>query len=314
MTRFIAGRLLAAVPLLVGISLVIFVLMQVLPGNEVASILPPGAGPEETAALRHSLGLDQSLPLRFWTWLTNLFTGNLGYSAVQQRTVSSLIAAAWLNTAILALCTAAFGILSGVALGVTAAYHRGKWIDRLLSGVSLTGLSVPSFWLAIVLLGIFGATLRLLPTQGTGLGDGAGSFILHLIMPMVAGGLVTQGLTAKVARAAMIEALDAEYVETLRAKGLRVPRILWHAFKNSLNPVLATSGLQLGYLLGGQVLIETIFSWPGMGKLVYAAIGARDLQTVQGAMLVIAATFVVLNLVVDIVQAAVNPVLRGSHG
>jgi peptide/nickel transport system permease protein len=311
-TRFVAIRIVLAIPLLLGVSIVIFLLMQILPGNELASLLSPGASPQDVVQLKHSLGLDRPLPIRFWMWLGRILQGDFGYSPIQQRNVSSLLAAAWVNTAVLAGCTAVFGIVTGTAIGITAAYYRGKWVDRLLSSVSLTGLSIPSFWLAIVLLIIFGATLKVLPTQGTGLGNGNGfwQFVQHLIMPMLAGGLVTQGITAKVTRASMVEAFEADFVTTLRAKGMGTRRILWHTLKNALNPILATSGLQIGYLLGGQVLIETIFSWSGMGMLVYNAISARDLTTVQGAMLVIAATFVALNLLVDILQAVINPGLR----
>jgi peptide/nickel transport system permease protein len=312
MARFIAFRVAMAIPLLLAVSILIFVLMQLLPGNVMASILPAGASPSTIATLKHELGLDHPLPVRFGIWLVHLLHGNFGFSPIQERSVSSLLAAAWKNTALLAVFTAIFGITTGATIGIVSAFFRGKWVDRLFSSISLAGLSIPSFWLAIVLLIIFGATLKILPTQGTGAGTGAGiwGFIQHLIMPMVAGGMVTQGITAKVTRASMIEALEADYVTTLRAKGLGTLRIAWHALKNAMNPILATSGLQVGYLLGGQVLTETIFSWPGLGLLMYNAISSRDLQVVQGALLVISGTFVAINLIVDILQALVNPSLR----
>lgn len=310
MAKFIAFRVGVAIPLLLGVSILIFLLMQVLPGNVLASLLPPDATAASVESLKHSLGLDRSLPVRFWIWLSHIVQGNFGYSPIQQRSVASLLAAAWKNTALLAFFTAIFGIVSGAAIGIVAAYFRGKWIDRIFSSVSLAGLSIPSFWLAIVLLIIFGATLKVLPTQGSGAGTGVGGFFEHLIMPMVAGGMVTQGITAKVTRASMVEALEADYVTTLRAKGLGTFRIIGHALKNAMTPILATSGLQLGHLLGGQVLVETIFTWPGLGLLVYTAISARDIEVVQGAILVISATFVAINLIVDILQAMLNPSLR----
>ena len=311
MLRYIAMRVGLAVPLLLGVSILIFVLMQILPGNELASFINPGyTTAADLALLKHQLGLDRPPPIRFFLWIGDVLKGNLGFSPIEQEPVSTLIKAAWANTAILASCTAFFGIVTGALLGIAAAFHRGRWIDRLLSTLSLGGLSVPSFWLAIVLLIIFGATLKVLPTQGTGISGGPGSFFEHLIMPMLAGGMVTQGITAKVTRASMIETLGADFVTTLRATGLTTRQILLHALKNAVNPILASSGLQIGYLLGGQVLIETIFSWPGMGLLVYNAISARDLQVVQGAMLVIAGTFVFVNLVVDVLQAIINPSLR----
>jgi peptide/nickel transport system permease protein len=306
----IGRRIALAVPALFGVTILVFLLMQVLPGDPAAAMLSPGATPHAREILHHQLGLDQPLPVRYVKWLGKAIHGDLGYSLQRRRSVGSLLKQAWWNTALLALVTAAFGLVTGAALGIVAAIHRGKWIDRFLSTVTLAGLSVPSFWLAILLLIVFSAQLKVLPTSGTGLSSGLGQFFLHLVMPVLAGGLVTQGITARVTRASMVEAYESDFVDTLRAKGLRSHQVLWHVFKNSLSPILTTSGLQIGYLLGGQVLIESIFSWPGMGELVYNAIEQRDLLVVQGAMLVIAGGFVVINLVVDIVQVTVSPGLK----
>lgn len=310
MLKFIAFRVAIAIPLLLGVSIMIFLLMQVLPGNILQTLLGQDTTASAIATLKHQLGLDRPIPVRFLIWLRDVLQGNFGFSPVQQQSVSSLLAAAWKNTALLSLFTAIFGLVTGTAIGMLSAFFRGRWVDRFFSGISLAGLSIPSFWLAIVLLIVFGATLKVLPTQGTGAGTGVGGFFEHLIMPMVAGGMVTQGITAKVTRASMIEALEADFVTTLRAKGLGNSQIAWHALKNALNPILATAGLQIGHLLGGQVLVETIFTWPGLGMLVYSAISSRDLETVQGAILVISATFILINLVVDILQAVANPSLR----
>ena len=306
----IGRRVLLAIPALFGVTLLVFVLMQILPGDPAAGLLSPGATPQARAIVRHQLGLDQPVPVRYVKWLGNAVHGDLGYSVQRRRTVGSLLKQAWGNTVLLALVTALFGLISGAALGIVAAIYRGRWIDRLLSTVTLAGLSVPSFWLAILLLILFSAEWRLLPTTGTGLSGGPFQFFRHLIMPVLAGGLVTQGITARVTRASMVEAFEADFVTTLRAKGLKSRQVLWHVIKNALNPILTTSGLQIGYLLGGQVLIETIFAWPGMGVLVYNAIEARDLVVVQGAMLVIAIGFVIINLIVDVVQVVVNPGLH----
>jgi peptide/nickel transport system permease protein len=310
MSRIIGRRIALAVPALFGVTILVFLLMQVLPGDPAAGMLSPGATPHARAILHHQLGLDQPLPVRYVKWLGKATHGDLGYSLQRRRSVGSLLKQAWWNTALLALVTALFGLISGAVLGIIAAIHRGKWIDRLVSTVTLAGLSVPSFWLAILLLIVFSAQLKMLPTSGTGTSGGLLQFGRHLIMPVLAGGLVTQGITARVTRASMVEAYESDFVGTLRAKGLKSYQVLWHVFKNSLSPILTTSGLQIGYLLGGQVLIETIFAWPGMGVLVYNAIEQRDLQVVQGAMLVIAGGFVVINLIVDIVQVAVSPGLQ----
>jgi peptide/nickel transport system permease protein len=284
--------------------------MQVLPGDPAASLLGPDASAQDVKAVRHELHLDQPLPVRYVDWLGNVLHGDFGYSLLRRRPISELLQQAWMNTAILAGVSALFGLVTGALCGIVAAIYRGKWVDKVLSAVTLVGLSVPSFWLAIILLIVFSSWLKVLPTTGTGLGQGPFQLFRHLAMPVLAGGLVTQGITARVTRAAMVEAYEADFVATLRAKGLKSRQILWHVWKNALNPILTTSGLQIGYLLGGQVLIETIFAWPGMGRLVYTAISGRDLAVVQGAMLVIACGFVIINLVVDVVQTIVNPSLR----
>lgn len=310
MAVIIIRRILHAVPALLGVTILVFLLMQVLPGDLLASVLPDGATAKEVALARHQLGLDLPLPVRYLKWLGDALQGNFGYSVLRQSSVLALLQSAWLNTALLAFFSALFGLVSGAFLGTIAAIYRGSWIDRVLSALTLTGLSMPSFWLAILLLTVFSANLRLLPSTGTGLPGTPASFFEHLLMPMIANGMVTQGITARVTRASMIEAFEADFVTTLRAKGLRSWQILRHVAKNALNPILTTSGLQIGYLLGGQVLIETIFAWPGMGELVFNAISGRDLVVVQGATLVIATSFVVINLVVDLIQVIVNPGLR----
>jgi peptide/nickel transport system permease protein len=310
MLQVIGRRIALAVPTLLGVTILVFLLMQVLPGDPAVSLLGADASAKDIAAVHHDLGLDQPLPVRYVKWLGNVAHGDLGYSLLRRRPISELLSQAWTNTAILAGFSALFGLITGAVFGIVAAIYRGRWVDRVLSTVTLVGLSVPSFWLGIILLIIFSSWLKVLPTTGTGLGNGPIDVLRHLIMPVLAGGLVTQGITARVTRASMVEAFEADFVATLRAKGMKARQILWHVLKNALNPILTTSGLQIGYLLGGQVLIETIFAWPGMGKLVFTAISGRDLLVVQGAMLVIACGFVVINLAVDIIQVLVNPSLR----
>ncbi len=296
-----------------GVTIIIFVLLSILPGDPLAGLLPDNAQPEDRAILAHQLGFDQPPPIRYVRWLGDLSHGDLGYSPFRRRNVSELIAAAWENTAILAVSSAIVGLGLGVLAGVTAAVYYGKWPDRVISILALSGLSVPSYFIAIVLVILFSAQLKLLPTAGIhGPQGGLLDFLSHLAMPLVAGSLVAFGVTARVTRASMVETYGSDFVDLLRAKGLRSYQVLPHVIRNAASPVMTTSGLQVGALLGGAVLIETIFSWPGMGALVYAAISARDLKVVQGATLVIALTFVVMNLVVDVLQMLVDPRLRRS--
>ncbi len=308
MLNIFIRRVMLSIPILLGVTVIIFLLMTVLPGDPATALVGEDATPASIARVRADLGLDDPLPVRYVNWLGDTLSGDLGYSPYRRRDVTDLITQAWTNTAILAGFSALFGLVGGVALGFVAGIKRGKAADKVISVFSLTGLSIPSFFLAIVMLIIFSAKLGWLPSSGTGLDDG--TFFQHLIMPMVAGSLTTLAITTRVTRAAIIETYGADFVQTLRAKGLGNTEIFRHVFKNAISPVLTTSGLQVGYLLGGAVLIETIFRWPGMGMLVFNAISSRDLLVVQGATLVIALTFVLINLVVDLVQATIDPRLR----
>ncbi|MEQ4204348.1 ABC transporter permease [Actinopolymorpha sp. B17G11] len=303
-----------AIPILLGVTVIIFLLMTVLPGDPAAAFIGDDSSKEEIARIRSDLGLDDPLPVRYAHWLGDAVSGDLGYSPYRRREVTDLLGQAWVNTAVLAGCSAVFGLTLGVVLGFAAGVRRGSLTDRLISSFSLTGLSIPSFFLAVLMLILFSATLNVLPSGGAVLDEGPVEFLRHLLMPMIAGSLATVAITARVTRASIVETYGADFVQTLRAKGLGTVDTIRHVLKNAISPVLTTSGLQIGYLLGGSVLVETIFRWPGMGLLVFNAISARDLLVVQGATLVIALTFVLVNLVVDLMQATIDPRLRRAVG
>jgi peptide/nickel transport system permease protein len=310
--RITIRRVALAIPILLGVSIIVFLLMQVLPGNQESALLSEDSSDTERAALRARLGLDQPLPIRYLHWLGQALHGDLGYSLIRQRDVTALLAQAWGNTAILALVSAAFGIAAGLALGYLAGTRRGKPVDRVVAVLSLSGLSIPSFFLAIVLLAVFASWLRLLPSGGATFDAGPAIAVRSLVLPVLSGSLITMAITARVTRAAIVDVQGEDFVETLRAKGLSEWEVRRHVLRNAISPVLTTSGVQIGALLGGSVLVETIFRWPGMGLLVFNAISSRDLIVVQGATLVIALTFVLINLVVDLVQAAIDPRVRGA--
>ncbi|MCI2415900.1 ABC transporter permease [Saccharopolyspora sp. K220] len=310
MLRTAIRRTLLAIPTLLGVTVVVFLLVNVLPGDPAAAILGDNATPAAREQVRQQLGLDEPLPLRYLDWLTRALSGDLGYSPYRQRPVADLLAQAVGNTAALAICSALAGLLGGVALGFIAGRRRGTWIDRVISVFTLSGLSIPSFFLAVVMLMVFAAKLRWFPAAGTGLDVGFVAFFPHVVLPLIAGSLTALAITTRVTRSSIVEAEASDFVQTLRAKGLGGAGIARHVMKNAISPVLTTSGLQVGYLLGGSVLIETIFSWPGIGMLVYNAVSTRDLVVVQGATLVIALTFVIVNLVVDLLQTAIDPRLR----
>jgi peptide/nickel transport system permease protein len=286
--------------------------MNVLPGSAEAGLVSDDMSAAERQAIRNELGLNDPLPLRYLHWLGDALQGNLGYSAQRRRDVSDLLIQAWSNTAVLAIVSAVFGISIGLWLGYVAGTRRGSFIDRITAVLSLSGLSIPSFFLAIILLAVFAGGLRALPSGGATLDQGLWTAIRSLVLPVLSGSLITMAITARVTRASIVDVAGSDFVETLRAKGLSEFEVRRHILRNAISPVLTTSGVQIGALLGGSVLVETIFRWPGMGLLVFTAISARDLLVVQGATLVIAVTFVLVNLVVDLVQAWIDPRVRGA--
>ena len=312
MLRVAIVRTALAAPILLGVSVIVFLLMTVLPGSAEASLVSDDTSAAERTAIRDRLGLNDPLVVRYAHWLGAVLQGDLGYSAQRRRAVADLLVQAWGNTAVLALVSAACGITVGLFLGYLAGTRRGRPLDRGISVLSLSGLSVPSFFLGIILLAVFAGWLRLLPSGGAVLDQGIGRALRSLVLPVLSGSLITMAITARVTRASIVEVIGSDFVETLRAKGLSEFQVRRHVLKNAISPVLTTSGVQIGALLGGSVLIETIFRWPGMGLLVFTAISARDLQVVAGATLVIAVTFVFVNLVVDLLQAWIDPRVRGA--
>jgi peptide/nickel transport system permease protein len=308
----ILRRLLAVIPALLGVSVVIFIMIRVLPGDPLATLLgAQGSNPADREVLAKTLGFDEPMPLQYVHWLGRLMTGDLGFSYVRHYAVSELIGAAIWRTAVLALAGAVIGLSAGIVLGTAAVLRPGRLLDRTVSAVAITGMSVPSFWLGILLIILFSATLQWLPASGMAeWSDGPVDFVAHLIMPAVANAAITIGLTARTTRSSLIETYGEDFVYTLRAKGLRDWQILQHVAKNAAPAILTMIGLQVGYLLGGSVLVETIFAWPGLGNLIYTAILARDLILIQSSLLVIAVTFILLNLVVDMLQIVVNPRTR----
>ncbi len=314
MPLLVARRVATAVPSLLGVSLVVFVLLNVLPGDPLAGLVAPEATRAERDELAHSLGLDRPIPVQYAIWLGSLARGDLGYSWPRRRSVAEVVGAAFGNTVLLASAAGLIGLSVGIGLGMCAALAAGSWLDRLISATAVLGLSMPSYWLALVLIIIFAATLQWLPSSGMGSPDaGLDARLRHLLLPALAASVVTIGLTARTTRASLLERFGDDFVSLLRAKGLADGQVLRHVVKNAAPAILTVSGLQVGYLLGGSVLVETIFAWPGLGQLIFQSIATRDLRVVQSSVLVIAVTFIVVNLVVDLLQLTVNPRLRRLH-
>jgi peptide/nickel transport system permease protein len=312
MTLMLLRRLGMAIPTLLGVSVVIFFLMSVLPGDPLAGLLAQDATAADREALTRSLGLDAPLAIRYVRWLGDVLHGDFGYSPYRKRDVSELLGAAFWNTVRLASAAATLGIGTGLLLGTLAAVTRGSVIDRAVSMLAMTGISIPSYWVAILLIIIFSATLKWLPAGGIPSANNAGflDYVKHVAMPACASAFVSIGVTARMTRASLLETYSLDFVDLLRAKGLRSWQVLWHVAKTAASPVLTVAGLQVGFLLGGSVLVETIFSWPGLGQLIFQAIAARDFKVLQAGVLVVAVTFVLMNLLVDVLQLLIDPRLR----
>lgn len=315
MLSFIAKRIVYTLPIMLGVSLVCFALVHISPGDPLISILPPDASVELQERMMAIYGFDRSYPEQFIRWLGRAVQGDLGNSIATGRPVTSEVLNAVGNTLILAVTATVIGFTLGSLFGFVAGFFRDSWIDKLASAISVIGVSVPHYWLGMVLVIIFSVELAWLPATGAGPGGSSQwawdwVHIQHLILPAVTMSVIPMGIVARTVRALVADILQQEFVDGLRAKGLLDRGVLAHIIKNAAPTALAVMGLQLGYLLGGSILIETVFSWPGTGFLLGQAIFQRDLPLLQGTILVLAMFFVVLNLLVDIAQTALDPRLQ----
>jgi len=311
---YIAKRLVLVVPVVLAVALVCFLLVHIAPGDPLVSVLPPDASQALADEMRKAYGFDRPLPVQFGIWVWNAVNGNLGTSIATGRSVAEEVMRAVGNTVMLAIVAAGIGFVFGLLFGFLAGYFRDRWIDRLVTTVAMTGVSMPHYWLGMVLVIVFSVQLGWLPAVGAGPGGWAWDWehVKHLILPAVTMSVIPMGIVTRTVRALVGDLLSQEFVLALRAKGLSELRVFAHVAKNAAPTAIAVMGLQLGYLLGGSILIETVFSWPGTGLLLSAAIFQRDLPLLQGTILVLALFFVVLNLVVDVLQAAIDPRIKRS--
>jgi ABC-type dipeptide/oligopeptide/nickel transport system permease component len=304
MIRYISFRLLLALPALWLIVTMVFMLAHIVPGDPVAQMLGEGARADDLQQLRHTLGLDLPIPVQYGRYLAGVVHGNLGESFRFQQPVLQVVIShypATLELAFVALLVCA-GI--GIPAGLMAAQHRGTSADHAIGVLTLFGLSVPNFALGPVLILVFSVMLGWLPVSGRG-GP------LHLILPAVTLGAALAAILTRMVRTSVIEELSSDYVRTARAKGLSESAVLFrHAFRNALIPIITILGLQFGTLLAGTIVTESIFSWPGIGRLAVQAISARDYPLLQGCILMIAVSYVVVNLLTDLVYAFVDPRVR----
>lgn len=305
-------RALALIPVLLVVAVVSFLLIHFIPGDPAATMLGPQATPENMEQLRRALGLDRPLPVQFAEWSWRAVRGNLGDSIFMNQPVARLISMLFPLTLQLSLYALLFAVLVGVPLGVLAAVRRGTWVDRLTGLVSVAGLSMPSFWLGLNLIFLFSVELRWFPASGyTPLSQGVWKSLRSLTLPALSLGVVQMALIARMTRSSMLDVLGQDYVRTARAKGLAERVVVFHhALKNAMIPTLTVIGLVAGILLGGSVIIEEVFTLPGLGRLVVTAVTRRDYPTVQGVILFVAAVYVVVNLAVDLTYKLVDPRIK----
>ncbi len=316
MTRYIVGRLLQTIPVLWGASLIVFLLIRLIPGDAATVLLGSDATPENTEALREQLGLNEPIVVQYWHWLVKVLQGDLGVSIQTRAPVFETLMGKFGNTLILTMAAMVIAAVVGVSAGVVSATKRHSVFDRVAMVIALFGNSMPAFWLGLILVLTLGLGLGWFPTGGmySLRGDGGlGDLLRHLILPAITLASVTTALVARMVRSSMLEVLNQDYMTTARGKGLTNRTTIWrHGFRNALLPVVTVLGLQFGYLLGGAVVTETVFVWPGIGLMTFTAIGTRDVPVIQGAILMTATSFVLINLVVDLAYAYLDPRIKYS--
>jgi peptide/nickel transport system permease protein len=310
--NYLARRIGYTLPILLGVALLCFALVHLAPGDPLVSVLPPDASQALAEQMRKAYGFDRPLPVQFGLWVWKAVHGDLGTSIATGRSVAEEVIRAVGNTVMLAVLAAMIGFVFGVMFGFLAGYFRDTWVDKLVTTISITGVSMPHYWLGMVLVIVFSVQLGWLPAVGAGPGGWAWDWehFRFMILPAITMSVIPMGIVTRTVRALVGDLLSQEFVTALRAKGLTEKRVFVHVAKNAAPTAIAVMGLQLGYLLGGSILIETVFSWPGTGFLLNNAIFQRDLPLLQGTILVLALFFVVLNLVVDVIQASIDPRIK----
>ena len=311
MTAYILKRLLSAIPVILGITVIVFLIMSLIPGDPATAILGSYATPENVERLNRDLGLDKTLVEQYFIWLGNMLQGNFGRSYSLNRPVLDEVLERFAATLILAGTALVLCSILGVAAGVVSAARQYGLADKAITFVVLIGISIPSFFLGMMLILVFAVNLRLLPVSGMWPIYGDRDLLAlsrHLIMPAGALAVVATGVIARLSRSAMLEVLRQDFIRTARAKGVREGRVIWaHALKAAMVSIIPVIGVQAGFVLSGAVYIETVFQWPGVGRMLVTAILTRDILLVQGGVVVVAACYVLFNLAVDVAQSLLDP-------
>ena len=304
MSQYLFNRLLQAIPVLLGVIIITFVLMYIIPGDPVVSMVGERYSEETVQQLRQELHLDDPLPLQFLRYVGNVLQGNFGNSFITGEPVAALIIEKFPNTMMLAITAMFFAILIGLTAGIMSSVHPGSFMDRGIMVLALAGISAPVFWVGLILVLVVGVMLQWLPPTGFG-------GIEYLILPALTLGLRSAAYLARLTRATMLDVLSHDYIRTARSKGLPEWKVfIKHAFPNTLIPVITIIGTDFGSYLSGAVLTESIFGWPGIGRLALEAIMKRDFPVIQGTVLFMAIMFVLMNVLVDLLYGVVDPRIR----
>lgn len=308
MLKYIVRRIIAMIPVLLGITFLVFMIMQMAPGDPVRIILGENASPEAVEQMREEMGLNDNLLVQYGRYMVNLCKGDMGTSYTNKRPVSQEVFSRLPATLKLALVSAVVSILIAIPLGVLAAVKQNTLFDNISMVISLIGISMPAFWLALMLMLFFSLKLGWLPAQGAN--DGWRS----LVLPSISIGFMNMAAIARTTRSSMLETIRQDYIRTARAKGITEREVIGHhAFNNALIPTITVVGVQLGGLLGGAVLTETVFAWPGLGRLMVQAVNGRDVPVVLGCIVILSIGFSIVNLVVDLLYGCIDPRVRTMY-
>ncbi|NDZ14883.1 glutathione ABC transporter permease GsiC [Variovorax sp. WS11] len=304
MTQYVLKRLLGLLPTLLIVAVLVFLFVHMLPGDPARLAAGPDASPETVALVRADLGLDKPLPQQFLNFFTNMLQGDFGRSLRSKRPVSTEIAERFMPTLLLTLTSMAWAVVFGMAIGITSAVYRNQWPDRVGMTLAVSGISFPAFALGMLLMQIFSVQLGWLPTVG------ADSW-RHYILPSITLGAAVAAVMARFTRASFVEVIQEDFVRTARAKGVSEKWVvLKHCLRNALIPVVTMMGLQFGFLLGGSIVVEAVFNWPGLGRLLVDAVDMRDYPIIQTLVLLFSLEFILINLVVDVLYGFINPTIR----
>lgn len=316
MARYIFNRIVQAVGVIVVVSVIVFLIMYLVPGDAVTVLAGPDPTPEVVEALTKKLGLDQPLPVQYGRWALAALSGDLGVSPIMGRPVADLIWSRLPATLELAIAAILVASLFGILVGAIAAMRQGRWIDTGITAVNSFILSIPNFWFGIVGILVFAVWLDWLPSGGRKLWyDDPGAAFAFLLMPAIALALDSIAMIARLVRASLLDEFAQEYVTVARAKGATTVVVLWHHIaRNAAIPVLTVLGLRFGQMLGGAVLIEAVFNWPGLGRLTVEAIQNRDILLVQGTLMYFIVIYMIVNLIIDVSYGLLDPRVRGSVG